>query len=172
MLRLATLLFSFLLGRLKGAHQDSLFSPDELIDKALGKLRGMMGAVAIGAVATILATAGFLGAFYNTLLQMDTTGRVGLNAVVLGGLGLLVVGLLLYAVAYREAHSSMGKQKVHSSARQDEGRTVSPLEEALSLLIVDHVKEREFARERRRHGPSSFQTGMGESGAEARASVH
>lgn len=157
MLKTLSLLFSFLLGRLNsGGHHESLFSPDELIDKALSKLRGLMSTVALGAVATIFLTAGFLGAFYNLLLQMDTTGKMGPNAVVVGGIGLFVVGLVIFAIAGRSTTSPRPqvKAQAQASAKQDHGRAISPLEEALSMLIVDHVKEREFSRESRRHRQS------------------
>lgn len=155
MLKTLSLLFSFFLGRLNsGGHHEALFSPDELIDKTLSKLRGLMSVVALGAVATIFLTAGFLGAYYNMLLQMDTTGKMGPNAVVVGGVCLFVAGLVIFAIASRSTASSRShaKTQAQSSAKPDHGRAISALEEALSMLIIDHVKEREFSREiRRRH---------------------
>jgi|GEM_PF-3438065 len=159
MLKTITLLFSFLLGRFNSGSHEALLSPDEIIDKALSKLRGLMSTLALGAIATIFLTAGFLGAFYNLLLQLDTTGRMGSNAVIVGGIGLFVMGLVIFAIAGRSPSSqlvrSAVKSQTRSSAKQE--RAVSPLEEALAMLILDHVKEREYLREtRRRQSERSF----------------
>lgn len=156
MLKAATLFLSFLIGRMNSSGHESLFSPEELVDKATDKIaakfRAMMGQFALGAVGLTLLLAGALVAYFHVLDQWDVTDIIVIDAVFAGGLVMAVLGIILFGVAVKLPQKvKQAEQKAKEEIHKSRSSSVHPLEEAISAFIMDHIEEREFSREQRRY---------------------
>jgi hypothetical protein len=156
MLKVITLLLSFLMGRanLSGSGLFSAEGAEEIVDQSIekvaAKIRVMMGSFALGAAGLTLLLAGTLVAYFHLLDQWDVTDIVVIDAVFAGGVALAVLGLILFGFSLRlpRAVKAARRAKREEFARSSSSR--HPLEDAVAAFIYDTIKEREFSRETRR----------------------
>ncbi|MBX9767289.1 MAG: hypothetical protein K2X47_08470 [Bdellovibrionales bacterium] len=142
MMKYLSLILSFLIGHFRGTRPESA-SYEEMLNVLMERLKGALGALVYGLSGVVFAAGGFLTAYFNVLVRYDESGQFQLGAVAFGGLVLTAVGLILLYVASRQQTLNEGKPR----QTQLERPGTSPLEHALSALILDYVKEREAKRE-------------------------
>ena len=150
MLKILSVIASFLFGK----QMSSGPSYEDLVDYAFERLRSIVNSAAIGLSGIVLVITGFIFTTFNLLNQYDQHASVAMTAVAAGGLVLCVVGLGFILFASRKTKTPLEKSeglKTHHPA-------ASPLEEALSLLVMDFVKARQEDREQERHKNPEYST--------------
>jgi hypothetical protein len=80
--------------------------------------------------------------YFNFLGQYDVKGYVSLNATNIGAIVLLFIGIII-------SYSAKIKNLSHFETKNPQEKQTSPsiIEQAISTLILDYVKEREFERD-------------------------
>lgn len=149
MAKIFSLLFSFILGTFKSPNSDDNIY-EKLVDRALDQLKYLLESLALTLTGFTLVIAGFLTAYFNLLHQYDERGSIALNAVSIGGFVLVGVGIIIL-------FSTLSQKKIdrHLTSGPKIAAKTSPLEEAISLLVLDYVKEREIDRERSHQAKTS-----------------
>lgn len=143
MAKIFSFIFSFILEAFKGpSSEENIY--DKLLDRALDQLKYLLESLALTLTGFTLVIAGFLTAYFNLLHQFDERGAIALNAVSIGGFVLVGVGIIIL-------FSTLSQKKIdrHLTPTAKVASKASPLEEALSALILDFVKEREMDRAQR-----------------------
>lgn len=138
MLKLVSHLFSYFAGKYMSAFKSNTdFLTESIILKIrkISLLLGLMIAAAVG-----IALSGAM-ALQSIGLMLDSAGFVYLSGFFLASVGGLALFAILFAVASRK------KFWVKAEKRMPPAHKASAMEEALSLLIMDFVKEREFKRD-------------------------
>lgn len=147
MIRVLGFIFSFIVGR-----YNALLKPSTLliVDQILLKARKLMMNSMISLTSSLLLTGGILITLIEFTRQIDQFRVVWPSATLIGGflLSILGVSALIYSftaktfdLRYASASNTKGQNPQGSSAH-----VPSPLEEALSLLVMDFVNERKQKR--------------------------
>lgn len=144
MIRILTDVLAFIFDRLLNRRHDLSLQDAIAILKA--GARRLMRDVGLGFVGIALGTAGFLVGYFDVLTQLDLGRGIVFGAVAIGGGVLILLGAALIFFAWKDKR---GEAFAHAIEAEQE-RHRSPLEQALSALLLDIVKEREFNREQRR----------------------
>ncbi|AUN99149.1 hypothetical protein C0V70_13765 [Bacteriovorax stolpii] len=99
---------------------------------------------AASALATMFA-GGLLLVAVDIGAQYDQNGFVYFSSMIIMGLALSLVSLIIGAVVVRSFQEPAREKKRETLTKETVG-VVHPLQDALALLIMDFVKEREFNR--------------------------
>nr|BDT29318.1 hypothetical protein BHI3_27840 [Bacteriovorax sp. HI3] len=99
---------------------------------------------AASALATMFA-GGLLLVAVDIGAQYDQNGFVYFSSMIIMGLALSLVSLIIGAVIVRNFQEP-GREKKRETLTKENVGVVHPLQDALALLIMDFVKEREFNR--------------------------
>jgi len=116
------------------------------MDHAFDRLYETLSIIAYGLVGVSLITVGFLATYFNLLSQYDRVGTVTMGAIAVGGLVLCFVGFGITYNASRKQARPLPEKNIHTS----KASTTSALENAIAVLVLDFVKERELDRETKR----------------------
>lgn len=84
--------------------------------------------------------------------QYDQNGFVYFSSMIIMGLALSLVSLIAGAIIVRSFQQTTRERKRETLTKENVG-TAHPLQDALALLIMDFVKERELDREFRAQAP-------------------
>ncbi|XGC82125.1 hypothetical protein ACES2L_06460 [Bdellovibrio bacteriovorus] len=145
----------FLFSRMSSSnrhHKSLKDSAVEVFEEISKKSRKIvtLSIMAIGGV--LLFVAGFFIALLNLTMQYDRVGYVSFTATLGAGVGLMVVAAAMFAWIFlgawpgaSDTRKAMKKAKKEVKERVEE--TPNTLEGALSLLVLDYVKERQEKRD-------------------------
>lgn len=142
MLKILMVIFSYFIGQITGDKPKG-FSIDEIVNSVIERIRDLFGAILFGLAGLFLSLVGFISAYFNILSEFDKSGTVGFSAVTGGGLFLLFLGVILIFVSGRMTKGTPKPKPVEPQARS------SNIEQAISMLIMEFVKEREEKRSKK-----------------------
>lgn len=103
---------------------------------------------AVISLAIILAS-GLIMVAYNIAFQIDNNGSASISAIIITGSILVLVSLLVVGIVINSVSS---KKEITPLKRQEPQQLINsahPLQDAMALLIMDFIKEREVKRELR-----------------------
>lgn len=148
-----SLFFSFFLGKLNVARPPSLkHTINILFEEAAYRSRKPALYALAGLTSVILLSGGFFMGLIDITTQYDRDGVVRATASSITGFSLVALSIIGFTWVFTRAWPGVKavKEKEEKAAREH----TSGLEQALTLLVMDFIKEREFKREERRHqGP-------------------
>lgn len=157
MIKILSYLFSYFAGR-----YNSVLKPSTLliIDQLLVRARKLVMTSSIMFISSLLLAGGVLISLIEFTSQIDRYAVVWPSATLIGGLSLSVIalGVLIFSftsrtfdLRYVRSKNSRRHESLFDSRKSESSspRTQSPVEEALSLLIMDFVNERKQNREKK-----------------------
>lgn len=154
--KIFTLITSFALSRLNlndRSNSQHSFSEiyESIVEKATDRVKDIVLDLILSAGAVVLIAVGFFVALFNSLHQYDLNQFVSFNTVITGSLVLILLGAgsLYYSLSYEDSRK---KKIIEQKKRFEEeltARSMVPntIQSALTLLVVDFLKEREFKRQ-------------------------
>ena len=159
---------SYLAGRFGQAHADGqpLISYDGLVDRATDRIKDIIQDTLLAAVAVIFIATGFFVAFFTILHQCDLTQSFNLNAVSIGALALMLIGAagMYYVtsddIAKKKKEAEEKKRKEIERTEQAKTSSISTIQNAVSLLVLDFIKEREFRRQIRSENQKLYESNV------------
>jgi hypothetical protein len=160
MLKWIEIIASFFIGKMQANPGPGLReSAIAIFEEITYKSRKAVSLIVVSFGAGILALGGFFIALINATTQYDRDGVIGFTSTFVSGIVLILIAVATFAWVFGSAwpgvqqHKSSHKTKHrhHEHERSVEGeeapqRQPSTLEQALSLLVMDFVKERELRR--------------------------
>jgi sarcosine oxidase delta subunit len=159
MFKWISLVASFLIGRMNGPNKGLSFSLREVTMEILSGItqrgRRYVSLSLLGFGAVIFTCAGFLIALLNATSQWDRTGRILFTSTFGAGffLTLCSIGAFVY-IFRREWPRAINRPHLGERIREDlhmhgHAPRASNIEQAISALIMDFVRERENKRDAR-----------------------
>lgn len=125
----------------------------EIYDQITVRSRKPIALILCGFASIIFICGGIFIAMINVTRQYDLTGDVVLGAVFWSGIVMSLVFLAGYIYVFLHAWPGVKESKARAEAEkkaQEETQHQSPgLDQAISLLIMDHIEERRERRARR-----------------------
>lgn len=149
---------SYLIGRFDQSRADGhpLISYDGLVDRATDRINDIIQGTMVAAAAVLFIATGFFVAFFSILHQYDLNQAFSLSAVSIGALALMLIGAIsLYYVMSddlankRKASEEKKRRELEIKSISESTSTISTIQNAVSLLVLDFIKEREFKRQLR-----------------------
>lgn len=136
------------------------FSSEHSSINPVTEIKDMIRANAVKVLALFAATSALATMFAGGLVlvvvdigaQYDQNGFVYFSSMIIMGLALSLVSLIIGAVILRSFQDT-DREKPREKLTADTVGTVHPLQDAVALLIMDFVKERELNRAARETGP-------------------
>lgn len=123
----------------------------EIFDEIAIKSRPLITLTLTALGAMLLLCGGLFIVILELTAQYDRIGHLSWSATLLGGMGLTFLATFVFATIFLMAWPT---PTIPSRSSMEEPlRTTSPLEAALSALIMDFVKEREVRREAKPRTP-------------------
>jgi hypothetical protein len=138
-------ILSFIIQSLTGTT-DSEDAYVQIIDQVFEKINNLLTISAYWLSGLVLLLVGVLVSYFNLLAQYDRVGTVVLGAVPTGGLVLSLIGSGIIYNASKTQSNKTNQKKQRPIAEQQANQS-PPIEQAIALLIMDFIKEREQARE-------------------------
>lgn len=145
-----SLLFSFFLGKFKTSRPSGLNFKESLnllFDEIAYRSRKPAMFTLGGLVCVTLLCGGFFMGLIDLTNQFDREGSVRATAGNITGFALAAIAIGIFTWIFKRAWPG-----VKEVAKTEEASKENPsgLEQALTLLVMDYIKEREFKREERR----------------------
>lgn len=122
----------------------------EVYEEISAKSRRLITLTLSGLGAVILFCGGFFVSLLELTSQYDRVGYVSLSATLAAGLTLMICAVVAFMGIFWGAWPNSTQHSEHST-QESTAQAASPLENALSVLIMDYVKDRELRRESRRY---------------------
>jgi hypothetical protein len=144
MIKFFTYFISFLIGRYNSFAKPSAMV---IIDQVLLRTRKLLMTSMISLIASLLLTGGVIISLIEFTRQIDRFQIVWPSATLIGGLALTLISLATLIYAFTSKAFDLRYVKKASPTEQIP-RTPSPLEEALSVLVMDFIKERREERQK------------------------
>lgn len=145
-----SLLLSFFLGKLNVVRAPSLKQTiNVLFEEAAYRSRKPTIYVLAGLTFVLILSGGFFMGLIDITTQYDRDGVVQATASSITGFSLVALSLIGFIWVFTRAWpgvKAVKKKEEKVAAEQNSG-----IEQALILLVMDFIKEREFKREERRH---------------------
>lgn len=136
----------------------------EVYDETLARSRKPIGLILLGLASVILVCDGIFMSLVEATKQYDNKGFIYPNSTFLSGLILAAVVLLGYTYVFTRTWPGIKRLKARTQAAQEqmsnhayssESKNPPALDEAISLLIMDHIESR---KQRRAHKkPEKFE---------------
>lgn len=148
-----SLLFSFFLGKFNVARAPSFSLKDSikmLFDEIAYRSRKPAMLALGGLVSVALLCGGFFMGLIDLTTQYDRDGVVRATASNISGFALVALTLGTFTWIFKRAWPGVKAAEEKDKAVEEAKEHPSGLEQALTLLVMDFVKEREFKREERR----------------------
>lgn len=157
MLKWIEIIASFFIGKMQPSHGPSLReSAIAIFEEITYKSRKAVSLVVISLAAAIFALGGFFISLINATSQYDQTGAVNFTSTLGSGLVLILIAVGTFAWVFgsawpgvkqsKAAHKAEQEHHHHQQQEQAHQHQPSSLEYALSMLVMDFVKERELRR--------------------------
>lgn len=149
-MRWLSLIFSFLAGRWNGARAPGLQETMSFLF-AEAALRSRKPAVLVlgGLTCVLILCGGFFLSLIDLTTQIDREGTLSMTAQTLAGLALVLLSASVFYWIFNHAWPGL---KSNSKPKDlPSPAPASSLEQALSLLVMDFVKERQLKREEHHH---------------------
>ena len=143
-MQILTVILSFIFGRMNKSTHSLKDSAMELIDEMIGKSRKPVALILAGIIGVALFCGGLFITALNLASQYDLKGFVNFTATLGVGIGLLLISSGAFAFVFLKAWPRQIKRPELPMSHQTP--KVSSLEQALSVLVMDFVKERELKR--------------------------
>jgi hypothetical protein len=142
-------IFSYIIQSFTGPeNSENIYA--QMLDQAFDRLYRLLSIAAYGLSGVILLLVGVLVTYFSLLAQYDRVGTILLGAVPTGGLVLFFIGLgIIYNAS--KMQSIQVVEKKHKASPEQQGQTSPLIEQAVALLIMDFIKEREQSREQAAH---------------------
>ncbi|KHD87799.1 MAG: hypothetical protein OM95_12360 [Bdellovibrio sp. ArHS] len=159
------LVLSFVFGRLNMRPRGFKDAAIEIFDEVSFRSRRMVTLILVGVAAVIFFTGGLFISLLDLSMQWDRTGSILWSATLSTGVGLIVLASAAFAVVFLRAWpgavkaKQQIKRKLKHEQEEEEAelqRHPSSLEQALSALVMDFVKEREIRRAARSSETSAY----------------
>jgi|GEM_PF-1480719 len=117
---------------------------NEVIHESRKFITLTMGALA----AVLIFCAGFFIALLNGTTQYDRGGSVAWTATLGAGVVLMLLAIAIFGVIFLRAWPGIKQRRIAKQKREESRlyHEAAPLETALSLLVMDFIKEREERR--------------------------
>lgn len=122
----------------------------EIFEEVSHKSRRIVSLTLTGIAAVIFFCGGIFISIINATTQYDNNGDIYLTATLSGGLILIAIAAITFGLVFLRAWPGVAQERRKPSKEEANVRGTG-LEQALSTLIMDFVKDREMRRE----GPSS-----------------
>jgi hypothetical protein len=153
-MRWLSLLFSFFLGKFNVAHTPSLKeSIAFLFEEAATRSRKPAMLILGGLACVLFLCGGFFMGLIDLTTQIDRDGTARATAGAISGFVLVAMALGVFYWIFSHAWPDIRSQKTEQPGK--EHASPSSFEHALTLLVMDYIKEREMRREEFRHHPPS-----------------
>ena len=164
MMKWLSLVLGFLFSGNK-SHQSLNFTEIglEIYDQITIRSRKPIALILCGFASIIFICGGVFISLINVTRQYDLTGEIVLGAVFWSGIAMSLIFLAGYIYVFLHAWTGVKESKARIEAdrkAQEQAEHQPPgLDQAISLLIMDHIEERKErrarreAREDRPHGP-------------------
>lgn len=157
MIKILSYLFSYFAGRYNSILKPSTFM---IIDQLLVRARKLLMTSSIMFISSLLLAGGVIISLLEFTSQIDRFAMVWPSATLVGGLSLSGISLAVLIFAFTSRSFDLRYVRSQKTRRQESlfdshtgrvdastQRAQSPLEEALSVLIMDFVNERKQNRE-------------------------
>lgn len=145
-----SLLFSFVLGKINSAHRPPSLKEIALaiLEEATYRSRKPIMLLLGGLTCILILCGGFFMSVLDLTSQYDREDGLHFTANVYSGVTLVAVALSMFFWIFTSAWPGIQEAKTPKKELPPQD-TTSSLEQAISLLILDFVKEREYKREHR-----------------------
>ncbi len=144
-----SLLFSFFLGKFNVARPPSLKdSVSFVFEEAVSRSRKPAVLILGGIASVLLLCGGFFMGLIDLTTQMDRDGVIRASAGAVSGFALMALALGVFFWIFTRAWPGARNVKAQ---QEEKAVPAAGLEQALTLLVMDFIKERELKREERRH---------------------
>lgn len=153
-----SLLFSFFLGKFNVARSPGLSLKEGinlLFDELAYRSRKPTMLALGGIVSVAILCGGFFMGLIDITTQYDRDGVVRATASSIAGFALAAIAIGTFTWIFKSAWPGVKAAEKSKDATQEVKPPVHGLEQALTLLVLDFIKEREFKREEHRqtHSP-------------------
>lgn len=157
-MRWLSLLLSFLLGKFNVARSPGLSLKESLnllFDELAYRSR-KPAMLALGGIASVaILCGGFFMGLIDITTQYDRDGVVRATASSMTGFALAAIAIATFTWIFKSAWPGVKSAEKAEDTTIEVKQSVHGLEQALTLLVMDYIKEREFKREelRQSHSP-------------------
>lgn len=156
---------SIILGLLFGSKPSSGLNFKEMalevLDEAMARGRKPIGLILLGCASIVFICGGIFISIIDATRQWDLKGVIFFGATFWAGLILAAIFLAGYLYVFMHAWPGVKHMKAKAKAheqehqRKTEHKGAPGLDEALSLLIMDHIESRKISRTRKQESRSS-----------------
>lgn len=144
-MQLLAMIMSFIFGRMNKQTTSIRESALEIFEEAIGKSRKVVVLTLAGLGAVTFFCGGIFIAILDATTQYDRNGFIAFSSTLGAGLTLVLLAAIGFAVVFARAWPGATK---HVEVREEiHHHQSSGLEQALSILVMDFVKERELKRQ-------------------------
>lgn len=141
------MIVSFIMGNMQKKSLGIKESALEIFDEVVYKSRSVVTLTLVAFAAIIFMCGGLFMALIQATSQYDRTGQIFFSSTIGAGLILAAVSLLTFAIVFTKAWPGI---RIHKTSKQhvQENERPAPagLEQALAVLVMDFVKDRELNR--------------------------
>lgn len=156
-MQLLAMIASFIFGRMNHQQRSGGLRETvrELVDDALLKSRKPVILVLTGLAAVIFVCGGLFITILDATTQYDRVGYITLTSTMGAGIALFCLAMLGFAYVFAYSWPGATHQiKEVVESRTEHHHHASTLEQALTVLVLDFVKERELRRAQQTSSPS------------------
>lgn len=118
----------------------------EIFEEVSHKSRRLVSLTLTGIAAVIFFCGGIFISIVNATTQYDNNGEIYLTATLSGGLILIAIAAITFGLVFLRAWPGVAQERRKPNTEEASARG-SSLEQALSALIMDFIKDREMRRE-------------------------
>ncbi|MGZ3743575.1 MAG: hypothetical protein ACXWRE_09560 [Pseudobdellovibrionaceae bacterium] len=145
-MRWISLLVSFIIGKINSARPPSLKElASAIMEEAAYRSRRPVVLLLSGLICILFLCGGFFMSLIDLTSQFDRNGFIQFTASTAGGVILVLFSLSVFFWIFTSAWP--GTQEKKMTEMEAPAQPTSSLEHALSLLVMDFIKEREFKRQ-------------------------
>lgn len=142
------MMMSFIFGKMNSKRKSLRETAIEIFEEVSYKSRRIVTLTMTAFGAVIFFCGGFFISLLEGTSQYDQTGNVVWTSTLGAGVGLIALAAVVFATVFLRAWPGVSPHK-HEHPREESATHSSNLENALSALIMDYVKEREMRREQK-----------------------
>ncbi|MDG0816038.1 hypothetical protein [Bdellovibrio svalbardensis] len=133
----------------------------EVFDESMARSRKPIGLILLGLASIIFICGGVFISLVDATRQYDASGSIYFGATFWSGLILSAIVLVGYIYVFSRAWPGVKHMKARAKAHeqaQEASKGAPGLDEALSLLIMDHIESRKISRSKKQEARSNAKT--------------